>query len=242
MSDQVISYYGIHKHQGVAYLHQGRGSSNFVGLKQKSPYVVENPYGVKFCNHNIPTAAPLPDRVHWDFFLNILKDPLVQVLLPLPRPEGKRLYYIDDPQDDLSLYLVLLSKLSSPINKIVQPIWTFKTEKLQQEMSQSNIQPLILTQTTVKQQKVVDQVSKLSAYEPRTVVITGDPDVIATKPCVRIATRIRDFPLEDLAQVAMEGLGAAVIRRYCRNEKIDAPMEDRETRRERMIAERKLTQ
>ncbi len=213
-----------------------------MGLKQKSPYGVENPYGVKFCNHNIPTAAPLPDRVHWDFFLNILKDPLVQVLLPLPRPEGKRLYYIDDPQDDLSLYLVLLSKLSSPINKIVQPIWTFKTEKLQQEMSQSNIQPLILTQTTVKQQKVVDQVSKLSAYEPRTVVITGDPDVIATKPCVRIATRIRDFPLEDLAQVAMEGLGAAVIRRYCRNEKIDAPMEDRDTRRERLIAERKRNQ
>ena len=238
MSDQVISHYGIHKNQGVAFLHQGRGSSNFVGLKQKSPYVVEQ----KFCNHNIPTAAPLPDRIHWDFFLKILKDPLVQVLLPVPRPDGKKLYYVDDAHDYLSLYLVLLSKLSSPINKIVQPIWTFKTEKLQQEMSQSNIQPLILTQTTVKQQKVVDQVSKLSAYEPRTVVITGDPDVIATKPCVRIATRIRDFPLEDLAQVAMEGLGAAVIRRYCRNEKIDAPMEDRETRRERMIAERKLTQ
>ena len=242
MSDQVISYYGIHKHQGVAYLHQGRGSSNFVGLKQKSPYGVENPYGVKFCNHNIPTAAPLPDRVHWDFFLNILKDPLVQVLLPLPRPEGKRLYYIDDPQDDLSLYLVLLSKLSSPINRVVTPARTLMGDKLQQSMSQSNIQPLILTQVAAKEQTFVDQVAGLSAYEPRTVVMTGDPDVIATKPWIRIQTRIRDFPLEDIAQLAMEGIGAAVIRRYCRNEKIDAPMEDRDTRRERLIAERRRTQ
>ena len=140
------------------------------------------------------------------------------------------------------LYLVLLSTLSSPISKIAKPTWTFNADKMQEVLSQSNIQPLILTQTTVKQQKIVDQVAKLSAYEPRTVVMTGDPDVIATKPCVRINTRIRDFPLEDLAQVAMEGLGAAVIRRYCRNEKIDAPMEDRDTRRERLIAERKRIQ
>jgi len=238
----MISHYGIHKHQGVAFLHQGKGNSNFVGLKQKSPHDVDNPYGVKFCNHVIPTAAPLPDRVHWDFFLKILKDPLVQVMLPLPRPDGKKLYYLDDPHDDLNLYLALLSKMSSPIQRVVTPAWTFKVDKLQSTLSQSNIQPLVLTQVKTKDQKFVDQIAKLSAYEPRTVVLTGDPDVVATKPCVRIQTRIRDFTLEDLIQLSMEGIGAAVIRRYCRNEKIDDPMEEREVRRQRQIEERKRAQ
>lgn len=238
-SDLTFPNYGLHKIKGVTYLFQGRGPANFIGLKAISDMRVDNPYGVRFCNHVIPTAAPLPDQVHWKMFQKLMKDPLVQVMLPLPRAENDRFFYLEDPDDELGLYLVLLSKLSSPISKVAQPVWTFSDDKLQKAVSITNIQPLILTQVTTKAQRFVNQVGKLSRYEPRTVIATGDGDVIASKPCKRIKTRIKDFPLEDLAQLAMEGLGAAIIRRYCRNENLEADMEDRQTRRARLIEERR---
>ena len=218
MTNQIVSCFGIHKYEGINYLHQKDGGSNFVNLKEKSPLTVKNPYGIKTCNHMIPTTLSSLDKNDWNLFEKILNDPLIQVLLPLPRSEGKKFYYIDDQMDQLSRYLVLFSGLSSLIRNILRPAWTFKVDDLQKQMSLSNIQALILTQTTTKQQKIVDHVAKLTAYEPRTVLLTGDPDVIATKPCIRIKTDILNISFEDLAKINMQNIGAEVIRRYCRNE------------------------
>ncbi len=121
----------------------------------------------------------------------------------------------------------------------MQPFWKMELKRVQRELATTNILPLVLTQAAPKHTSDVEALAKLTPYEPRRLIVTGSPDVVVPKPMKRIETDITRIPLEDLAQLPMEILGAAIIRRHCRREPLDAPMESREARRERMLEERK---
>ncbi|MDB2578940.1 hypothetical protein N9Y00_07880 [Tateyamaria sp.] len=170
--------------------------------------------------------------------MKIFSDPLVQAMLPLPKPVGQNVFYLDDPYDDLGMYLHTLSRLSSPIKPTIKPAWTVKARTLETELNASNIQPLAIVQTDQKQQSIVDTVGKLALYVPRTVVFSGKSEVVVSSPIQRIKTNLRKFSITDLTILPLENLGATLIRRMARNEALDAPWEDRETRRNRKIQER----
>lgn len=230
-----VDHYGIHKEGSVTWLVQGRGGNNFAGLKAQCPFQVTG----GMCNHMVPAAAPVPDRLHWESWMQIFHDPLVQAMLPIPKPPGQTVFYVDDPYDDLGMYLHILSRLSSPIKQIIKPAWTVKARTLETELKTSNIQPLVIVQTDQKHQSLVDTVGKLSLYVPRPVIFTGKPEVVVSQPIQRIRTRIRDFDKNDLTILPLESLGATLIRRLARNEALDAPWEDRKTHRNRKIRERR---
>lgn len=187
------------------------------------------------CNHLIPAAAPIPDKLQWAEFARILNDPLVRAMLPIPNGSG---YYVADPYDDLSLYLTSLARLSSPIKPIVKPLWTMTSNQIQKALRESNVQPLVLSQTTAKDQKQLSEVAKLINYTPRTVIVTGAADLVVPSPMQRITTDIRSMNIHDLMTLPLENLGATILRRYARKEEIDAPMESRDERRKRMMDER----
>lgn len=229
-----VDCYGLHWDSSVAWLVQGRGASNFAGVKAKAPFRASQ----GMCNHLVPAAAPVPDRVHWDILMKMFPDPLMQAMVPIPRARGENAFFIDDPYGDLGLYLTTLSRLSSPIRKIVRPAATVKAKDLENELSASNIQPMILTKVTQENQTLVDLLGKLVQHAPRTVILAGEPEVAARPPFQRIQTDIRRFALDDLIPLPFETLGATLIRRYARGEQLDAPMESRDQRRERMIRER----
>lgn len=229
-----VEHFGIHWDGAIAWLIQGRGGTNFVGLNKKTPF-----YGPKMmCNHLIPTAAPIPDKVHWEAFRKILKDPLTKVMLPIPRPAGDRAFYVEDPYDDLNLYLSTLSRLSSPINSICKPAWMVKDKDVERRLQETNVQPWIITQMDTKHIDILNKVAKSTDYLPRVVIITGHGDVPVSKNLKKIETNIRDFPLEDLITLPLENIGATVLRRFTRKEPIDAEIESRQARRERQIKER----
>jgi hypothetical protein len=236
--DIPVPNFGVHTSEGVSFLHQGSAATNFVGLKRKSPFVVMQSSGMRFCNHRFPVAAPIPDRTHWDAFLPLLEDPLVKAMLPVPHEAGDRSVYVVDPSDELRLYLVALSTMSSPINKAVLPLWMMDARRFRSEMAHTNVQPLVLTQATTTHQKAINELVELSAYQPRTLIITGAKDVVVPAPMKRITTKILHFPLEDLIQLPLGTLGMALLRRWARREALDAPMEGRDERRDRLIKER----
>ena len=233
-----MGHYGINWVDNLAWLVQGRSATNFVGLNQRSP--ITPPTGG--CNHLIPTAAPIPDNHHWEIFQKLLGDPLIQAMLPIPHDPGNRCFYLEDPQDKLGLYLTTLSRLTSPIQSVMKPAWMFKMTSAEKELQASNIQPLILTQTTAKQQDLVTSLAKLTDYAPRTIIISGNDEVVVPQQMKRIQTKIQEFNLEDLILLPLEALGATVIRRFARHEALEANLESRDERRNRMIAERKKTQ
>jgi hypothetical protein len=210
-----VPCYGLHQEKNIWWLVQGRGSSNFLGLKDDVPF--EGPK--RACNHLIPAAAPVPDRIQWERFLEYFNDPLVQAMLPLP---GKRGVFLTDPEDTLGLLLITLSRLSSPITSIVKPAWMLTEGVLKREQQASNIQPLVLIQCTPKQQRLVDQIASGINYQPRPMVLTGDENVIISAPMERITTRIKQ--LDDLMTLPLENIGAFILRRYARRDPLDAPL------------------
>lgn len=229
-----VDSYGLHWDGAVGWLVQGRSATNFVGLAKKSPFI--QPKGM--CNHLLPVAAPIPDKLHWASFQKIMRDPLVQAMLPIPREAGDRAFYVTDPYDDLSLYLACLTRLSSPITSAIRPAWMVKASELEREMMATNIQPWVITQVTTKEQGLVNAVSKSTNYLPRTVVMSGKDDVIVSSPMKRIQTEIREFSIEDLVTLPLEVIGATVLRRFVRKEDISAPIESRQDRRDRIIKDR----
>ncbi|MDF0603322.1 hypothetical protein P1J78_21550 [Psychromarinibacter sp. C21-152] len=231
---QEVEHYGLHWDGSVAWLIQGRSGTNFVGLKAKVPFRARG----GMCNHLVPAAAPIPDRVHWENWTKISDDPLVRAMMPVPHPSGQNIFFVEDPDDDLRLYLTTLSRMSSPIKRVVKPIWMTEPAELQKELTRTNVQPLALVQATTKEQKVVDTLGQMAEYIPRTVIITGQPGMVIRPPVQKIETNIRDFSLEDLLMLPFENLGALLLRRYSRREDLDAPLESREERRQRMIKER----
>jgi len=232
MSLQPVDHYGLHWDKSIAWLHQGRGAANFLGVNQKSPFTVADS---GMCNHLIPAAAPIPDRLQWVEFARILNDSLVQAMLPIPNGGG---FYLSDAYDDLSLYLTSLARLSSPIKAIVRPLWTMTSNQIQKALRETNVQPLVLSQATAKDQKILSEIAKLINYTPRTVIVTGAADLVVPSPMQRINTDIRSMNIHDLMTLPLENLGATILRRYARKEQLDAPLESREERRKRMMDER----
>src|SRR5438477_456319 len=119
----IVSHYGIHwDKDNVAYLMQGRGGTNAIGLPSKPPFIVKIQGRSRLCNHNIPLSTPVPDNVHWDFFLQLINDSLVQAMLPKPKEDGG-VYFISQTLPNVVEKAILLSKMSSPIYSVVQPMW-----------------------------------------------------------------------------------------------------------------------
>lgn len=96
-----VNHSGLHWVEGgIAFLEQekvdrrtgGRAGSgsNATGEPIKSPFVVRLAKRGRWCNHFfIPLSAPTPDPQQWGPFLVLARtDPLVRVMLPVPRERG----------------------------------------------------------------------------------------------------------------------------------------------------------
>lgn len=227
-----VGSYGLHWDAQTAWLVQGRGGSNFLGLKERCPF--KGPRGM--CSHLVPVAAPIPDRVHWDQFMEIFYDPLVQAMLPIPRRSGENLYFIKDRTDDLVLYLANLSRLSSPIGRAMHPAQTVNPKSLEADLYRTNIQPFVVIQAKAKQQDLVETIRQIGAVAPRTVVVYGDEDVTPEAPFNVLETKLKDLmPLDELTTLPLESIGAFLLRRHCRHEPLDGPMQTRQERRAGML-------
>ena len=214
MNPTQVDHFGLHWNKSVAWLLQGRGATNFLGVNQKTPFQVVD---AGACNHSIPTSIISPDATQWEAFTALVADPLVSAMLPLPNRQG---FYMVDPHDDLSIYLSSLSRMSSPIRPVVKPIWTMTSNQIQKALRESNVQPLVLSQATAKDQRAINEIAKLIRYTPRTVILTGTADLVVPTPMQRITTNIQATDIHDLMTLPLEALGAAVLRRHARREEL----------------------
>lgn len=220
----IVSHYGLHSDpEGVAFLHQGRSSNNFIGLKKSSPFEVQLRRG-KACPHLINQAAPVPDRVHWTQFLRLLPDPLVQAMLPIPKDRMASIPYVNDPQNALAMILVTLSRMASPIYPAVLPLAKVTPAQVVQELSVTNVCPLVLTGAEAGDTPYLLELARESRFHPRRMIITGDSTVVVTSPLERIQTALWDFDALQLAAMPMESLGAMLLRRHARGEPLDAEL------------------
>ncbi len=223
-----IAHYGLHTHEHVAFLHQGsRNAPNFVGLKRLSPFH-QKPEGMKACPHLINVSSPMPDRTHWEFFCRLYPDPLVQEMLPLPKQKFALIAYVNDPNNDLAMAITILAKLSSPLYDVVHPLMSLTEKMILEKLNLTNVAPLILTGVETHNQTFINKLVKEAQLRPRRLILTGASEVVIREPMRRIQTHLHHIDNRELVQLPMEQIGVAVLRRYLRDEVIDAPYERKE--------------
>lgn len=220
---QIVSHYGLHTDDtGVAYLHQGRSlAMNFIGLAKASPFEVMNVGEKKLaCPHLINGSAPNPDRVQWDLFCHLYRDPLVPYFLPIPRKMTDAIPFVDDVP---LMTLVLLSRLSSPIYPTVHQMSSLNMKRILSELKITNACPFVITNLKTEDQGFMEEVAREARRAPRRLILSGDPMMIITDPLVRVPTAIGGFAEVALHSAPMESLGAVALRRFARGEQIDVP-------------------
>lgn len=225
-----IAHYGVHTTpEGIKYLHQGsRPPANFINLKKSSPFE-QRPIDLKgACPHLMHVGEPNPDRAHWDFFLRFINDPLVKHMWPVPKQRFEFSYYLNDPQNNLGIYLSILSKMSSPLGPILHPIDSLNEKVILQKLTLTNITPLILTGVQTHHQRLINRLATEAQLLPRKLFMTGASEMVIREPIQRITTMIDRLEAVDLIPLPMEQIGVAILRRFAREEHIDAPYVRRE--------------
>lgn len=216
-----VTNYGLHSTpEGVAYLHQGRKASNFISMKAPSPYEVLTKRG-RQCPHLINPASNVPDRNHWELFLRMFNDPLVQAMLPIPKDRTSLVPFISDPNNELMMNLLMLSRMGSPVFPVVMPINKLPKNTLLEELTLTNVLPLVLTNVQNSDQKLINELAAEARTLPRKLVLSGDPHMVIRSPLVRIETDLWHMDQVELQSLNMETIGAAVLRRHARGERID---------------------
>jgi hypothetical protein len=222
---QVVGHYGLHSDDGVWYLHQGRKqASNFISLNRPSPFEVLNDQGKKqACPHLVNSSVPMPDKVQWEFFLELFEDPLLPYFLPIPRTTTESIPYVVDPNNELIMSLLALSRLSSPIYPVVHQIQHLNVPRIQSELRLTNIAPFVITNIKTENQYLIEEISNEARRCPRRLILVGDPMLVIRQPLMKVQTFIQDFPESKLHSAPMESLGAVALRRWARGEQINTP-------------------
>jgi hypothetical protein len=222
-----VSHYGVHwtPEDNIAYLHQGRAATNAVGLKEKTPFYVQLPRRRKPCNHQIALHQPVPDRTHWATFCALMKDQLVQAMLPVPNPIQRMVTYFNNTSE-IDHHLAILSRLSSPIQSIIHHLWIMNNiNEIADELQMTNVQPLVLIGAKPEHTELLRKIAEIAVLMPRRLIIGGTgAHMILPKNFVVNTTTIEAFSVDDLTVLPFEQLGATVLRRHMRHEILDAPM------------------
>lgn len=217
MSKIEVSHYGIHwDPEKVAWLEQGRGGVNAFGLSAKSPFLVRPMAGSRHCNHQISLSNPIPNDRHWEVFMKLQSDPLVRALMPFPKPDSGIYYLIDETR--LTDYLVMLSRMSSPIYPIVSPFWTVDRPSLVKLLGESNVQPLVLTGAQTTDIGMIREIAPAAAHRPRRLVMSGIAEIVLPTTVRKIETKITQEDFNELNSLPWEVLGAVAIKKYMRRE------------------------
>ena len=214
----LVTHYGVHWAPGkLAYLHQGRGATNAVGVREQSPFEVRTARRW-MCNHLIALNAVNSARGHLVKFEELIsKNPLVRFMLLVPKGAGasSALLASRSHEQDL-LQVALLLKMSSPIKLPVFWANVANTQTLVSELGMTNVQPLVLAGVTVEHTAMARDVCREAALSPRRLLVIAHPDV--TLPGEIDGRHLFEQDEVDLAALHWETLGSLVLRGHMRGE------------------------
>lgn len=222
MSNQTktVPCYGIHwDDEGIAWYIDGKNRTNAYGMRKICPFYVTLAGGRKHCNHSVPFASPVVSEYAWAAFLELAIDPIVEVMLPIPKEGTQHLYWIDDQRGTLGPILATLALMSAPIHPIVVGSSQLKIGALSNFINDSNIEPLVYLNFPGDRAQHLHDLAGLTVMSPRTVILTGSPEVPVPKSFKRIQPSgilVQDYIR--FAQLPWPQLGATVVKRYMKNE------------------------
>ena len=210
---KVVSHYGVHlADDGVAYLEQARGGTNAKGLAAKSPFRVTPSPSERSCNHLITLNVQNPAQRHLSIISPLFSDQLLRVMAPVPQTRAK-IFYLVDPDDSFRPVISTLSRMSSPIEKISFHATEINMEQALCELATTNVQPLVIRQCTVRYAEMLRRLHQLSAYHPRTILLSGE-NCLDWLDIPILQSRLINVDQELMALLPWESIGAMILRSY----------------------------
>lgn len=213
-----VKHYGLHTDSnGVKHLVQDGLLGNFIGLPVPPPFLLHLEVR-KSCPHNMDPSAEPATETEWKELLTMLGDPLMAAMVPLPKRPGGKVSYFDDEFQKLLMVLIYLSAMSSPMRQLVHPITQIPPKKILDELSLTNVAPLVITGLMTNHQSMIERIVHESLLAPRRLILMGHPNVVAYGMFKREVTSLTKKDEEKLSRMPLEKLGLTALRKYSRGE------------------------
>lgn len=228
MGNSLLPHFGIHQDvDGFRHLFQDLCPEgfNYVGLKGQSGMSVRKL--TERCPHAIVPSLGLrnlPSR-HWERFLTLIDDPLVQAMLPIPEDNGAVFLEQTGEGSMLMNALSCLERMSTPMYRSILPFWATNQRELKKYLRISNIHPVVLIGAELGDSARILKYLELAQSYPRKLIIVGSRDIALPSDVPRIETGLlKKISLAELISLPMEHIGGEIIKRYCRKQELNAPM------------------
>ncbi|MES0183316.1 hypothetical protein NKK48_01205 [Mesorhizobium sp. C386A] len=131
---------------------------------------------------------------------------------PVPKEMGSPAPYLQ--QQELSIILATLARMSSPTKLPVAPFWSLRPDKIIRLLEQTNVQPLVLTGIRASEKKVADQIMEAAPYLPRRLVLQGEPTLVLRPEAKRTSTTLGQVNIVDLVSLPWEAFGAHLLKQH----------------------------
>ncbi|MBV8800664.1 MAG: hypothetical protein JO208_12755 [Alphaproteobacteria bacterium] len=152
-------------------------------------------------------------------FMALQDDALVRAMMPFPKPDAGIFFIKESPK--LVDYAVMLSRMSSPINPTVMPVWSFTDPReLLEILGETNVQPLVLHGAADKDIELLRKIAQPASIKPRKLIVAGSADLVPPSVYRRIETELTTdkYSFNELNVLPWESLGATAIRKWMRKE------------------------
>jgi len=224
-----VGHFGIHRAaNGIVYLHQGRGGVNATGHRERSPFHVRLEGGRQHCNHHVPLAAPVVWGPHWRHLMDLIHDPMVRAMLPIPKDTPEALFLSTnwtpdrpDRRAGLPEQITALARLSSPLWPNIVRADLMKPDSIMQGLGSSNIQPILIYDAAPRHRSQLDELACLSRSQAARLIIIGEPgcvDLSSRDGAREIGTEVRRIAPAEFSLLPWENIGATVVRKFMRGE------------------------
>lgn len=212
-----LAYYGIHEDDGITYLYQDTCPYgwNFIGLSAKSTLSVKPLKNQCSHNINVNLATRKLSKIHLSKLNNIVADPLVQAMLPIPNGST---YFLDEKLlPEATNWLACLERLNSPLHTWVKPLFAVSMNHAIKHIDKTNIHPMVFVDLKSTDAEQVHKLATAAKTTPRTVIFCGDSSMILPKHVKRLETKLSDLTtLQDLISLPLEHLGSHILSEYCK--------------------------
>jgi hypothetical protein len=199
----VVDHFGLHfLDSGVGLLAQEGPVQTALPINLNIEMVVKKPKRTLRCPHNID-LSDVSDQ-------SLRSDPLVDVMMPVPKPVGSSAVYMEDNPENLDMVRRLMQLSSPGTTSSIVPLWMYKVPTIHEFMRLTNLQPLVITGFMPVHHARLRRIVDMSTYLPRRLIVLLPP-IWLQAMSEQLTTSLSPMDLEGLP---LERIGAARLRQF----------------------------
>ncbi len=197
----VVDHFGLHTTEGgVPLLVQEGRVDHTLNIPLDVRVKVQKPNRNLRCPHNINLEEGKVFRL-------IGNNPIVELMLPAPKPQGEKALFLEDTEANRGLVGELF-RLSSAKGAVMLPFWTLKGNIIHQHLRLTNITPLVLFGVPSDHMAKLRRIVDAAPFMPRRLILMLPGQLLRPSQLIPPSK----LCLEDIKPLPLEQMGAGWLR------------------------------